>query len=88
MRDNAARGSRFRGPDRDFWPGTLPRMRVRVDAETCTGHGRCYSLAPDMFGADDVGHCVLLHQDILEGLEDQARIGAQNCPERAISVED
>ena len=71
-----------------FSAGTLPAMRVRVDAEACTGHGRCYSLAPEMFSADDVGHCVLLHEDVPEGLEDQARLGVQNCPERAITVED
>ncbi len=71
-----------------FLAGTLPAMRVRVDAEACTGHGRCYSLAPDLFGADDVGHCVVLHEEVPEGLEDQARLGVQNCPEQAISVED
>lgn len=63
-------------------------MRVRVDSGACTGHGRCYSLAPDLFTADDVGHCVLLHEDVPEELEDQARIGVQNCPEQALSVED
>jgi ferredoxin len=71
-----------------FLTGTVHPMRVRVDAEACTGHGRCYSLAPDLFGADDVGHCVLAHEEVPEGLEDQARLGVQNCPEQAISVED
>ena len=33
--------------------------RVRVDAALCVGHGRCYVLAPDVFGEDDRGHCVL-----------------------------
>jgi ferredoxin len=69
-------------------PGTLRAMRVRVDAEACTGHGRCYSLAPELFSADDEGHCVLEHEEVPEGLEDQARLGVQNCPERAITVED
>jgi ferredoxin len=68
--------------------GTLPAMRVRVDGDACTGHGRCYSLAPELFGADDVGHCVVLHGELPEGLEDQARLGALNCPEQAITVED
>lgn len=63
-------------------------MRVRVDLAACTGHGRCYSLSPDMFGADDAGHCVLLHEDVPPELEDQARSGERNCPERAITVED
>jgi ferredoxin len=68
--------------------GTLALMRVRVDGDACTGHGRCYSLAPELFGADDVGHCVVLHGEVPEGLEDQARLGALNCPEQAIAVED
>ena len=38
--------------------------RVSVDAELCTGHGRCYTLAPDVFDADEVGHCVLLVDDV------------------------
>jgi ferredoxin len=63
-------------------------MRVRVDAVACTGHGRCYSLAPDLFGADDVGHCVVLQPDVPDGLEDQARIGVESCPEQAISAEE
>ncbi|EUA40756.1 ferredoxin [Mycobacterium avium subsp. hominissuis 101] len=33
--------------------------RVVVDAERCTGHGRCYTLAPDVFDADEFGHCVV-----------------------------
>ncbi len=63
-------------------------MRVRVDAAVCTGHGRCYSLAPEVFGADDVGHCEILvpDGDVPETLEEQARIGADNCPERALTL--
>jgi ferredoxin len=62
-------------------------MRVSVDAEVCTGHGRCYVLGPDVFAADDYGHCVVLHEEVGGDLEAQARAGAENCPERAISVE-
>ncbi len=61
-------------------------MRVHVDSEACTGHGRCYSLSPDVFGADDNGHCVLLVEDVPAGLEEQARVGVRNCPEQAITV--
>lgn len=28
-------------------------MKLDVDAGTCTGHGRCYSVAPDLLEADD-----------------------------------
>ena len=62
-------------------------MKVSVDLEVCTGHGRCYVLAPDVFAADDYGHCVLLHEAVGDDLAAQARAGADNCPERAITVE-
>lgn len=64
-------------------------MQVRVDADLCTGHGRCYALAPDLFGPDDYGHCeVLVAGGVVAGdLADQARAGVENCPERAITIE-
>jgi ferredoxin len=57
---------------------------VVVDADRCVGHGRCYSLAPEVFDADEVGHCVLLVEDVSADLESQAKTGEQNCPEQAI----
>jgi ferredoxin len=60
--------------------------RVSVDAELCTGHGRCYTLAPDVFDADDVGHSVVLVDEVSGALESQAVVGEQNCPERAITL--
>ena len=30
-------------------------MRVRIDEDLCTGHGRCYTLAPAVFDCDDSG---------------------------------
>ena len=63
-------------------------MRVRVDADVCTGHGRCYALAPDVFAPDDFGHCeiVVAGGEVPEALEAQARTGAASCPELAISL--
>lgn len=64
-------------------------MRVRFAAARCVGHGRCYVLAPDVFGEDERGHCVLLvKEDVPDELADQARTGEQNCPEQAIELED
>jgi ferredoxin len=63
-------------------------MRVTVDLDACTGHGRCYSLGPDVFGADDAGHCELLVEEVPPELEEQARAGERNCPEHAIALED
>jgi ferredoxin len=65
-------------------------MRVSVDVDLCTGHGRCYALAPEVFGPDDYGHCEILVPDgeVPEGLRAQARTGRDNCPELAISLGD
>lgn len=60
--------------------------RILVDAERCTGHGRCYTLAPDVFDADEVGHCVVLVCDVPGDLEAQAVTAEQNCPEGAITL--
>ncbi len=62
-------------------------MKVTLDPELCTGHGRCYALAPDVFAPDDFGHCEVLVPEPVEGaLIAQARHGVDNCPERALSI--
>ena len=60
--------------------------RVRVDPDLCTGHGRCYTLAPGVFDADEIGHCVVRVEDVSGDLEAQAVTGEQNCPEQAITL--
>lgn len=45
-------------------------------------------MAPEVFAPDDEGHSTLLHIEFPEALRDKALIGVQNCPERAITVED
>lgn len=61
-------------------------MRIVLDEQACTGHGRCYALAPELFDADDVGHSVVLLADVPPELEGQARQAAANCPENAITL--
>jgi ferredoxin len=51
------------------------------------GHGRCYVLAPDVFGEDERGHCVIVEAHVPSELEEKARLGAENCPESAIWIE-
>ncbi len=64
-------------------------MRVSIDAERCQGHGRCFNLAPDVFGFDDLGNGVVLVDGPLdERSERLARLAELNCPEHAITVED
>ncbi len=61
-------------------------MKLAVDPERCTGHGRCYALAPDLFDADDHGHCVLLRAEVPAAHEREARAAVANCPEDAIAI--
>ncbi len=62
-------------------------MKVQLDSATCQGHGRCYDLAPDLFGEDDEGYGTVLGTgEVPPGGEQHARLAAANCPERAINV--
>lgn len=66
----------------------MRNVKVSVDSDLCVGHGRCYALAPDVFSADDFGHCVILVDAPDGALAEQARLGAENCPERAITIDE
>jgi ferredoxin len=61
-------------------------VRIVLDAPRCTGHGRCYSLAPELFDSDDEGHSLVLTPEVPQGLESHARLAVQNCPENCISL--
>ncbi len=61
-------------------------MKVVIDTDLCTGHGRCYALAPEVFDADERGHGLVRSEELAPDLEKPARLAAANCPERAISV--
>jgi ferredoxin len=43
-------------------------------------------LAPDIFDADDVGHSLVLIEDVSGEPAQHALVGAQNCPEEAITL--
>ena len=62
-------------------------MRLLLDAERCQGHGRCYMLAPEVFDADEVGHCIVRVPEVSGELEQQAVTAEQNCPEQAITLD-
>jgi ferredoxin len=61
-------------------------VKIVLDAEHCTGHGRCYSLAPELFDSDEEGHSVVLTPEVPAGQEGQARLAVENCPEGCISL--
>lgn len=63
-------------------------MKIRIDGDTCTGHGRCYMVAPKLFEPDDEGFGQVLSEDVPAELEADARRAAGNCPEQAVLIED
>jgi ferredoxin len=63
-------------------------VRIVIDTERCTGHGRCYSLAPDLFDCDDRGYGTVIDPEVPSGLEEQARTATLSCPENAIALEE
>ncbi len=68
--------------------GEEAEVRVRIDGDRCTGHGRCYTLAPEVFGCDDRGFGeVAADGDVDPALEGPARLAAANCPEEAVFLE-
>jgi ferredoxin len=63
-------------------------MRLTLDSAACMGHGRCYSMAPELFDADDAGRSVLLSPEVPPGQEKQARDAEEGCPENAIALDE
>ena len=62
-------------------------MKVQIDPGLCQGHGRCYDLAPGLFGADDEGYGQVLGDGIAaREAEHDARLAVLNCPEHAIEL--
>ena len=64
-------------------------MRVQINSERCQGHGRCYDLAPGLFGDDEEGYGTVLGDGTVPpGQEQDARRAALNCPEHAVELEE
>jgi ferredoxin len=62
-------------------------VKIQIDAGVCQGHGRCYDLAPSLFGDDEEGYGKVLGDGVvLPEKEDDARRAKLNCPEHAISL--
>ena len=62
-------------------------MKVQIDPARCQGHGRCYDLAPGLFGDDDEGYGQVLGDgSVPQQAEHDARLAVLNCPEHAIEL--
>jgi ferredoxin len=67
---------------------TVALVRVAIDHDRCTGHGRCYALAPELFVDDDAGYGQVIGDGTLA--DEAATAAAQRvviaCPERAVAI--
>jgi ferredoxin len=62
-------------------------MRVGVDSNLCSGHARCWALAPEIFTLDDEGYSdIATDREVPPGMEEEARRGVRACPERALYI--
>jgi ferredoxin len=65
-------------------------MHISIDADKCMGHGRCYSVAPDLLTDDEEGF-VAERGRCWEVPADQvgpAQDAVDACPEGAISTQE
>lgn len=60
------------------------RAELEIDRSICSGHGRCYDLAPDLFEPDEEGYGVVLVSRPAPDQMEGARMAERNCPERAV----
>jgi ferredoxin len=64
-------------------------MRARIDNEKCQGHGRCYTLAPGVFGEDDEGNGLVIVTETLSPEQlSAAQLAEANCPESAVILDE
>jgi len=63
-------------------------MKIKIDGELCTGHGRCWTVAKEVYTLDDNGYNAERGKtvEVPKGKEEAARLGAARCPERAITI--
>jgi ferredoxin len=63
-------------------------MRVKIDQDLCSGHGRCQVVAGQVYKLDSNGYNADRGKtlEIPAALEAVARKGAKLCPERAITI--
>ncbi|MGO9186866.1 MAG: ferredoxin, partial [Streptosporangiaceae bacterium] len=68
-------------------PEMSSTVKVQINTKLCQGHGRCYDLAPGLFGDDDEGYGQVLGDgSVPPAAERDARLAVLNCPEHAVEL--
>ena len=65
-------------------------MKLSIST-ACQGHGRCYTLAPQLLSSDDEGYVTISGGDPIEVPEDLRELAEDvvgSCPENAIGLID
>jgi ferredoxin len=63
-------------------------MRIRIDTDRCSGHGRCYDVAPELFADDEYGYGKVIVERVAPEQQAHAQAAVDCCPERAIELVD
>jgi ferredoxin len=64
-------------------------VKIRIDVELCSGHGRCYTLSPELFTDDDRGYGEVIGDGTVSADQlEAARRAVLACPERAITLDE
>jgi ferredoxin len=58
----------------------------KIDETLCSGHGRCYSLAPQWFSADESGYGTPAGRVDQDTPSADLQFIVDSCPEQAISI--
>jgi len=62
-------------------------VKVTIDESRCSGHGRCYVTAPDLFTDDDMGRGQIVGDGTVDdGQRAAAEQAVASCPEQAVSL--
>jgi ferredoxin len=61
-------------------------IRVRVHPALCEGWGNCHRFAPDVYPLDVNGHIDVHLVEVPDDLAPWAVLGADACPEHAITI--
>ena len=63
------------------------KCKIVIDGDMCTGHGRCYDLAPNLFEPyDDEGRSQPTVEEVADEQLDLAQRAVEACPENAITL--
>ena len=62
------------------------KKQLRVDPISCTGHGLCAELLPELITLDEWGYPVLSRQPVPRSLDKHARRAVTDCPALALKL--